>query len=113
MYRRCLGFREYMTVAETDRQKFYEEENIFEKYLPYAIVYDCVDKWAKAFEGLEGQPGAATTSGWYIGTGPFLAASFARDVSSFSDGMSTAIASGFGGGGFSGGGGGGGGGGSW
>ncbi|HEX5370311.1 MAG TPA: DUF2207 domain-containing protein, partial [Dehalococcoidia bacterium] len=31
-YRRCLGFRLYMTVAETDRQKFYEEDGIFEKY---------------------------------------------------------------------------------
>jgi uncharacterized membrane protein len=120
-YRRSLGFRKYMTIAETERQRFNEEANIFEKYLPYAIVYDCVDKWAKAFEGLEGQPGAASTSGWYIGTGPFLATSFARDVNSFSDGMSTAIAStpgssggsGFSGGGFSGGGGGGGGGGSW
>jgi uncharacterized membrane protein len=118
-YRRSLGFRKYMTIAETERQRFNEEANIFEKYLPYAIVYDCVDKWAKAFEGLENQPGAQT-SGWYVGTGPFLASSFSRDISSFSSGMSTAIAStpgssggsGFSGG-FSGGGGGGGGGGSW
>jgi uncharacterized membrane protein len=123
MYRRSLGVRKYRTIAETERQRFNEEQNIFERYLPYAIVYDCVDKWAKAFEGLEGQPGSSgmSTSGWYVGTGPFLASSFARDVSSFSSGMSTAISStpgssggsGFGGGGFSGGGGGGGGGGSW
>jgi uncharacterized membrane protein YgcG len=120
-YRRALGFREYMTIAETDRQKFYEEENIFEKYLPYAIVYDCVDKWAKAFEGLEGQP-ATRSSGWYVGTGPFIASSFSNDINSFSSSISTAIAStpggsggsGFSsGGGFSGGGGGGGGTGSW
>jgi uncharacterized membrane protein len=120
-FRRSLGFREYMTIAETDRQKFYEEENIFEKYLPYAIVYDCVDKWAKAFEGLEGQP-ATRTSGWYVGPHAFAASTFSRDINSFSSSISTAIAStpggsggsGFSsGGGFSGGGGGGGGGGSW
>jgi uncharacterized membrane protein len=119
-YRRSLGFRKYMTIAETERQRFYEEANMFEKYLPYAIVYDCVDKWARAFEGLEGQP-ASQTSGWYVGSGPFIASSFSRDISSFSSSMSTAIAStpggsggsGFGGGGSSGGGGGGGGGGSW
>jgi uncharacterized membrane protein len=120
-FRRSLGFRRYMTIAETERQRFNEESNIFEKYLPYAIVFDCVDKWAEAFEGLEGQP-ATRTNGWYVGSGAFMASSFSRDVNSFSSSISTAIAStpggsgssGFSsGGGFSGGGGGGGGGGSW
>jgi uncharacterized membrane protein YgcG len=120
-FRRSLGFRQYMTIAETERQRFNEEANIFEKYLPYAIVYDCVEKWAKAFEGLEGQP-ATQTNGWYVGSGVFMASTFSRDVNSFSSSISTAIAStpggsggsGFSsGGGFSGGGGGGGGGGSW
>ena len=63
MYRRVLGFREFMQVAETDRQRFNEEENIFQEYLPYAIVFGCVDKWAKAFEdmGIE-----TNTSSWYV-----------------------------------------------
>ncbi len=119
MYRRCLGFRLYMTVAETDRQKFYEEEGIFEKYLPYAIVYHCVDKWAKVFSDLGID--TSTTSGWYVGTGVFTAAAFSQTVESFSSSVSSAIAStpggsgssGFGGGGFSGGGVGGGGGSAW
>ncbi len=118
-YRRCLGFRLYMTVAETDRQKFYEEEGIFEKYLPYAIVYHCVDKWAKVFSDLGID--TSTTSGWYVGTGVFTAAAFSQTVENFSSSVSSAIAStpggsgssGFGGGGFSGGGVGGGGGSSW
>jgi uncharacterized membrane protein len=124
LFRRVLGFREYMEVAETDRQRFNEEAGIFEKYLPYAIVFDCVDKWAKAFEGLEGQP--AQTSGWYVSSGgsfgsrAFSAAAFSSSIASFSSSISSAIAStpgGSGGSGFSGGssggGGGGGGGGSW
>ena len=49
VYRRCLGFRLYMVTAETDRQKFAEEENIFHEYLPYAIVFGCVKKWAETF----------------------------------------------------------------
>src|SRR5205085_1172668 len=77
MYRRSLGFREYMTVAETDRQKFYEEENIFEKYLPYAIVYGCVDKWAKVFDDLGLQ---VQTSGWYSGYGAFVPLAFASSI---------------------------------
>jgi hypothetical protein len=34
MFRRSLGFRRYMTVAETERQRFAEDANIFSEYLP-------------------------------------------------------------------------------
>jgi len=118
VYRRSLGFRRYIETAETERQAFAERANLFEEYLPYAIVFECVDKWAKAFEGL----GAETTqSGWYRGRSPFVAAAFASTINDFSGSISSVMAStpggkgssGFGGGGFSGGGGGGGGGRSW
>lgn len=117
MYRRALGFRLYMETAETDRQRFAENENIFHEYLPYAIVYQCVDKWAEVFEdlGLNPQPD------YYVGHRAFVPLRFASTMSSFSASVSTTMAStpggsgssGFGGGGGSGGGGGGGGGGSW
>lgn len=116
--RRSLGFRRYMEVAETDRQRFAEKEHIFADYLPYAIVFKCVDRWAKAFQGIDLR---AATQGWYTGTylGAFNAMDLSSDLSTFSNQVSTAIAStpggsggsGFGGG--AGGGGGGGGGGSW
>jgi len=117
MYRRCLGFRRYIETAETARQEFAEKANIFQEYLPYAIVFKCVDKWAKAFEGLGEE---VTQPGWYVGRGPFMAGAFASSVNDFSDSISSVMAStpggsgssGFGGG-SSGGGGGGGGGGSW
>jgi hypothetical protein len=117
--RRSLGFKNYMEVAEKDRQRFAEKEHIFADYLPFAIVFGCVDQWAKAFEGLDLRE---ATSGWYVGNsiGNFSAMSMSRDLSSFSSNISSAITStpgssggsGFSGGG-SGGGGGGGGGGSW
>ncbi len=44
--RRVLGFRLYISTAETRRQEFNEQENIFAKYLPFAIVFGCVGKWA-------------------------------------------------------------------
>ncbi len=119
LHRRALGFERYMQVAETDRQKFAEREHIFAEYLPYAIVFRCVDQWAKAFEGLDLKE---ATSGWYVGNNlaSFSAADMSRDLSSFSSQISSAIASTPGGsgssgfsGGSSGGGGGGGGGGSW
>jgi uncharacterized membrane protein YgcG len=118
MYRRCLGFRLYMTKAEKERQAFAEKANLFEEYLPYAIVYGCVQKWAKAFEGLglEGRE-----MGWYAGSHGFAPVHFAESLGDFSSSISGVMAStpggkggsGFGGGGGSGGGGGGGGGGSW
>jgi uncharacterized membrane protein YgcG len=119
MFRRCLGFREYMTVAETDRQRFAEEANIFQDYLPYAMVYGCVDKWAEAFKDIEGVP--QSTSGWYVSSHAFSPVLFASNLEGFSSSISSAITStpggsggsGFSGGGSSGGGGGGGGGGSW
>ena len=118
VYRRTLGFREYMEVAETDRQRFNEEANLFQEYLPYAIVFGSVDKWAEVFEKLGIEP---DTSSWYVSTHAFAPLAFSHSLQSFSSSMSSAIAStpggsggsGFSGGGFSGGGGGGGGGGSW
>jgi len=115
--RRVLGFRLYIDTAEKDRQRFNEQANIFAAYLPYAIVFGSVEKWARAFRDIDT---AAATQGWYAGPGPFSAPAFSDSLSSFSSSVSSVIAStpassgssGFGGGG-AGGGGGGGGGGSW
>lgn len=117
MYRRCLGFRRYVETAEKDRQAFAEKANIFHEYLPYAIVFECVDKWARAFEGIGIDSSQAA---WYVGSGPFVPSQFAFAVNDFSSSVSSVMASTPGGsgssgfsGGSSGGGGGGGGGGSW
>jgi uncharacterized membrane protein YgcG len=112
-----LGFRLYMNTAEKYRQQFAEKAEIFTQLLPYAIVFGCVTRWAKAFEGID----TSRTNGWYVGNQPFQAALIASSLEAMNGSISTAIAStpagsgssGFGGGGFSGGGGGGGGGGSW
>lgn len=115
---KTLGFRLYMTTAEKYRQQFAEKAEIFTQLLPYAIVFGCVTRWAKAFEGLD----TSATNNWYVGNAPFQAALLSSSLESMNSSLSSAIAaappssgsaSGFGGGGFSGGGGGGGGGGSW
>jgi uncharacterized membrane protein YgcG len=117
--RRTFGFRHYMEIAEKERQRFSERENIFSAYLPYAIVFGCVEKWANAFKDIDA---VAATSSWYTGSslGAFSANDLSSNLSSFSNQVSSTIAStpgGSGGSGFSGGGsgggGGGGGGGSW
>ena len=115
--RRTLGFRQYVATAETDRQRFNEQQNLFAEYLPYAIVFRCVDKWARAFQDLDTTP---ATRSWYTGASYLGAADFSRGLQGFSSAVSSTIVStpgGSGGSGFSsggaGGGGGGGGGGSW
>jgi uncharacterized membrane protein YgcG len=115
--RRVLGFRLYINTAEQSRQEFNEKANIFAKYLPYAIVFGAVEKWARVFRDIDT---TQATQGWYIGPGPFIAADFSNSLQAFSSSVSSVIGStpgssggsGFSGG-FSGGGGGGGGGGSW
>ena len=114
--RRTLGFRQYIETAETRRSEFAEKAGLFYEYLPYAIVFGCVERWSKAFDGLD-----LPAPDWYGSTNAFTAVYFASAMGGFSDTTVSAIvstpggsgSSGFSGGGFSGGGGGGGGGGSW
>lgn len=110
---KILGFRLYIKTAEEGRLKFEEKENIFEKFLPYALVFGLSEKWAKAFEGIYKEPPS-----WYYGyAGAYSTVVFAGSLSSFDSSLSTAFTSspsGSGGGGAGGGGGfGGGGGGTW
>ncbi len=115
--RRTLGFRLYIETAEKRRQEFNEKANIFAEYLPYAIVFGSVEKWARAFRDIDTAP---SVQSWYTGAAIFSAADFSRNLESFSSSVSSVITStpgssggsGFSGG-SSGGGGGGGGGGSW
>jgi len=119
-----LGLREYIRVAEIDRIKFHDapEKNpqLFEKLLPYAMVFGLEKEWAKQFKDIYINP-----PNWYQGPmgSSFNSLVFISSLNSFTASAGSAIispsrgaaggGSGFGGGGFSGGGGGGGGGGSW
>ena len=52
MLSRVAGFRRLFDEGEEDtRARFAEQHDIFSQYLPYAIVFGCTKKWAKAFEG--------------------------------------------------------------
>jgi uncharacterized membrane protein YgcG len=118
MTRRVNGFRIVIDKAEEHMAKWAEQENVFTRFLPYAVVFGVTDKWAKAFESLGELPDDMS---WYVSSRPFVFSDFGESIDSFTITTSGTIAStpagsggsGFGGGGSSGGGGGGGGGGSW
>jgi hypothetical protein len=120
------GFRTYLATAEADQLKFEEGEDIFSKYLPWAIIFELADRWAKICGDLVAMGRLPNqTPYWYVGNyqmtafnTAFLTSSLtsaATPVASSSGAGGTGFGGGsaFGGGGFSGGGGGGGGSGSW
>ena len=115
---RIKGFEMYMRKAEIYRQRFNEKENIFEKFLPYAMVFGITKLWIKKMEEIYGKEYFQSYHAvWFAGAaaGSFNADSFASQMNSLSSGISSSVgtSSGAGGSGGSGGGGGGGGGGGW
>ena len=119
------GFRTYLATAEADQLKFEEGEDIFSRYLPWAIIFELADRWARICADLVAMGRIPdTTPYWYYGnynisafnTG-FLTSSLTNAAtpvpSSGSSGTGFGGGSSFSGGGFSGGGGGGGGSSSW
>jgi uncharacterized membrane protein YgcG len=119
-----VGFRTYLATAEANQLRFEEGEDIFSKYLPWAIAFGLADRWQKVCEQLVAagripqdpywySGPSYYTSGWTAGAvGATLAHSFDPPPTPSNSGGGGGSSSGFGGG-FSGGGGGGGGGGSW
>ena len=125
-----LGFKQYLETAEADQIVWEEGEDIFSRYLPYAIAFGCADHWAGIFAELVDRGVSVPMPSWYVADGLhpqdlFGTAGILSIVGSFdtlSMNFGTAIAassmgsgggSGFSGGDFGGGGVGGGGGGTW
>lgn len=112
------GFKLFMETVDKDRAKFYEQENIFEKFLPYAILFGITNIWIKRIKEIYGEEYFASHAPvWYVGhnLNSFDADSFSAALDNLSSSIATntSTPSGSGGSGGSGGGGGGGGGGGW
>ena len=116
----------WLAAAEADQLRFEEGEDIFSRYLPWAIAFDLAERWAKVCADLVALGRVPdTTPGWYYGsgsigsfntgflTGSLLSSAAPAPAPASSSGTGFGGGSSFSGGGFSGGGGGGGGGGSW
>ncbi len=115
LYQRAKGYREFVDKAEKYRQRFFEDKNLFNEVMPYAIMFGLTEKFATAMKDIGLKP---QTDNWYTGTQAFNMIVFSHNINTFSQSFSSTAAShpsssGSGGGGFSGGGFGGGGGGSW
>ena len=126
------GLLLYITVAETDRLRMLQSPEgaertpvdtndraavlkLYERVLPYAVLFDEEKRWAKEL----GEYYDQAPPDWYSGTSAFTAVAFASSINSIATTSSSAFSGsssssgGSSGGGSSGGGGGGGGGGGW
>jgi uncharacterized membrane protein YgcG len=119
------GLKKYMKLAEAERIRVLQSPDgrltekvdvadkgqlvkLYERLLPYAVLFGIEKKWAKEFAGLYDRPPE-----WYSGTGTFNAAYFAGALTSLDTTMTQSFSPPSSSGGGAGGGGGGGGGGGW
>ena len=100
-----LGFKKYLETAEVNQLKFEEENDIFSRYLPFAIAFGTAEHWTTVFAeaAADGYPVATPT--WYVGTVAFWSSGgFDGDgFSAFTSGGGVGAAATTGGSGFSGG----------
>ncbi|MBK7885679.1 MAG: DUF2207 domain-containing protein [Chitinophagaceae bacterium] len=78
VYRKLAGFKEFIKLVEKDKleELLKQDENYFDKVLPYAIVFGVADKWKDKLEGLHIRPPE-----WYKGDHTtFTASSFLRNI---------------------------------
>ena len=54
------GFERYISTAEANQIRWEEAQDVFSRFLPYAIVFGLADRWARVFEEVAA---AATAAG--------------------------------------------------
>lgn len=61
-----LGFRQYLATAEANQIRFDEGQDVFSRYLPYAIVFDLTDRWATILAEAAAAGRTVEAPSWYL-----------------------------------------------
>ena len=65
------GFERYIATAEANQIRWEEAQDVFSRFLPYAIVFGLADRWASVFEEVASAAAAAghviAAPAWYLG----------------------------------------------
>jgi hypothetical protein len=77
-----LGFREYIASGEIGDVPAAQRVELFSRYLPYAVIFDSVDRWARVVSTVPGNGQQTDNLYWYHGPAEW-------DLSKFSDSMRT------------------------
>ncbi|GAA0394314.1 hypothetical protein Acor_66220 [Acrocarpospora corrugata] len=74
-----LGFREYLATGDIGDVPAGQRAELFSRYLPYAVIFDSVDRWARVVASIKGE---GDNLYWYHGPAEW-------DLSKFADSMRT------------------------
>ncbi|MCC5579667.1 DUF2207 domain-containing protein [Microtetraspora sp. AC03309] len=77
-----LGLREHLASGEIGSIPPAQRIELFSRYLPYAVVFDGVDRWARVVASIDGDGRPADNLYWYQGPAEW-------DLSKFADSMRT------------------------
>ncbi|GII85337.1 hypothetical protein Ssi03_33270 [Sphaerisporangium siamense] len=77
-----LGFRDYLAGGEIGEVPAAQRIELFSRYLPYAVVFDNVDRWARVVSSIDGDGRQADHLYWYQGPAEW-------DLTKFADSMRT------------------------
>ena len=82
LYLQLEGFRLYIATAEADRIRFDEQDDVFSRYMPWAIVFGESERWARVFKELAEQGKFTDVPDWYAGSSGFSTGYLAGSMAS-------------------------------
>jgi hypothetical protein len=86
-----LGFRAHLYRGEAPDSSSGDRIALFSRYLPYAVVFDSVARWAGTVADVGGDGGRADNLYWYEGPAEWDLSNFAESMRSFTLATSGAI----------------------
>ncbi|GIH29467.1 hypothetical protein Aph01nite_77770 [Acrocarpospora phusangensis] len=85
-----LGFREYLAAGDIGDVPPGERAELFSRYLPYAVIFDSVDRWARVVASIKNE---GDNLYWYHGPAEWDLSKFADSMRTFTMTTSGAISS--------------------
>lgn len=67
LYEQVRGFRQYLATADAHQLRWEEGQDIFSRYLPWAMVFGLTERWAALFADLAAAGRPAPTPTWFVG----------------------------------------------
>lgn len=65
IYDQLRGFKQYIATADAERLRFDVGEDVFSRYLPWAMIFGEADRWGRAFSQLAAQGRYEAVPAWY------------------------------------------------
>ncbi|HEY7482939.1 MAG TPA: DUF2207 domain-containing protein [Streptosporangiaceae bacterium] len=86
-----IGFRAYLYRGEAEDVPEEQRLSVFSRYLPYAVVFDAIQRWAKTVEDVGVREKGADNLYWYEGPAEWDLSKFAESMRIFTLATSGAI----------------------